>query len=148
MPDQPRHQIVAPRTGDRIFARGVNLGDAHHIGLVEAGAEILEQARQPRIAMRLMHGDHAAVAGLTRGFQHGRDLDRMVAVIIDDGDAAHLAHLGKAAVHALEPGKCCANFIALHAQMAGNRHCGQSIGDIVIARHRQGAALDHLPLSL
>ena len=146
--DQPRHQIIAPGTGDRIFARGINLGDADHIGLVETGAEILEQAGQARIAMGLMHRDHAAFAGLTRGFQHGGDLDRVMAVIVDDGDAAHLAHLGEAAVDALETRQCTANFIGLHAQMAGHGNGRQSVGDIVITRHGQGATFDHLPLGL
>ena len=30
---------------DRVLAGGVDLGDAHHVGVVEAGAEILEERR-------------------------------------------------------------------------------------------------------
>jgi hypothetical protein len=49
MGDQPGHQIVAAGALDRVFARGENLGDGHHIGLVETGAEILEQRGCSRV---------------------------------------------------------------------------------------------------
>ena len=42
---------------------------------------------------------------LPRGLQHGGDFDRVVAVVVDDGDAVHLGHLGEAAVDAGEPGQ-------------------------------------------
>ena len=40
--DQPGDQVVAVGARDRLLARGVDLGDADDVGLVEAGAEILE----------------------------------------------------------------------------------------------------------
>jgi hypothetical protein len=42
--DEAGDQVVARRTRDGVFAGGVDLGDAHHVGVVEAGAEIVEQA--------------------------------------------------------------------------------------------------------
>ena len=60
MGDQPGDQVVARRTGDRILARGVDLGDGDDVGFVEAGAEILEKVRKPRIAMGLVDGDRFA----------------------------------------------------------------------------------------
>jgi hypothetical protein len=41
----------------------------------------------------------------------------VVAVIVDDGDAAHLAHLGEAAVDAAEARQRLADLVALHAEM-------------------------------
>jgi hypothetical protein len=88
MRDQPATRSSRDCAGDRILARRIDIGDGDHVGLVEAGAEILEQVRQARIAVRLVNGDHPALGGLTRGLQHGGDLYRVVAVIVDDGDAA------------------------------------------------------------
>ena len=50
--------------------------------------------------MRLVRGDHLALGGSARRPQHRRDLDRMVAVVVDDHDAVPLAGLGEAAAHA------------------------------------------------
>ncbi len=127
VPDQPCHQIFARGAGDRIFARAVDLGDADDIGLIETGAEIIKQRMQPRIAMRLMHRDHAAFAGLTRGAQHGGDFHRVMAVIVDDGDAVHLAHFGEPAIDAAKAGKCAANFIRTNAKMARHSHGCQCV---------------------
>jgi hypothetical protein len=43
MGDQPRDQVVAAGALDRVLAGGEDLGDADHVGVVETGAEILEQ---------------------------------------------------------------------------------------------------------
>ena len=45
-------------TGDRLFACRIDRRDDHRIGIVEACAELIEQRRQARIAVRLHHGDH------------------------------------------------------------------------------------------
>ena len=41
--------------------------------------------------MRLHHGDHLALGHLARGLEHRRDLDRMVAVVVDDDGAVPFA---------------------------------------------------------
>ncbi len=76
---QALHQRVAVGARDGRFAGRIDVGDDHHVGIVEAGAELLEQGGQPRIAMRLHHGDDLSFGRFTRGAQHGGDLDRMVA---------------------------------------------------------------------
>jgi hypothetical protein len=72
----------------------------------------------------------------------------MVAVVVDDGDAVHLADLGEAPVHPLEAGQRGADLVAFHAQMARHRDGGQRVRDVVVARHRQAAALDPAVLGL
>ena len=47
---------------DRRLAGRVDIGDQHDIGVVEAGAEAIEQMRQPGIAVRLHDGDYPAGA--------------------------------------------------------------------------------------
>ena len=58
--DQPGDDRIAAHTFDRIFASGVDIGDEDDVGVVEAGAKIIEQMRDPGIAMRLHDRDHLA----------------------------------------------------------------------------------------
>ena len=103
--EQPVDQRVAVDALDRRLAGGIDIGDDHHVGVVEAGAEFLEQMGQARVAVRLHDGDDLARGGGARGAQHGGDLDRMMAVIVDDGDAVDLAGLGEAPLDAAEAGQ-------------------------------------------
>ncbi len=57
--DQTFDQIVAAGTLNRVFARSKDLGNGDHIGVVEAGAEIVEQVGEARITVRLVDGDDA-----------------------------------------------------------------------------------------
>ena len=52
--------------------------------------------------MRLHHRDHLALGRLARGLEHGGDLDRMVAVIVDDRGAVPFAGAGEAPLDAAE----------------------------------------------
>ncbi len=45
---------------DRRLAGRVHVGDQHHVGIVAAGAEPVEQIGEPRVAVRLHNRDHAA----------------------------------------------------------------------------------------
>src|SRR5207302_5597444 len=65
---------VDPR--DRRLARRVDIGDQHDIGVVEAGAEAVEQIGEPGIAVRLHYRDDPAADNRPRRLQHRRDLDR------------------------------------------------------------------------
>ncbi len=40
----------------------IDVGDDHDVGVVEAGAELLEQVLQPRVAVRLHDRDHPPLA--------------------------------------------------------------------------------------
>ncbi len=102
---QALHQRVAVDARHRRLAGGIDVGDDHRAGVVHAGAELGEQRLQPRVAVRLHHRDHVARAGLPRRLQHGGDLHRMMAVIVDHGDAAGLAGLGEAPLDAAEAGE-------------------------------------------
>ncbi len=89
---------------DRRFARGIDRGHEHAIGVVERGLELFHQAAEARIAVRLDDGDDAALRALAGGGEHGADFDRVVAVIVDDRDVAvlhrHLADVREAALDA------------------------------------------------
>ena len=87
---------------DRRLAGGIHVGDDHGVGVVEAEREGIEQRLQPRIAVRLHDGDHLSPGRLARGAQHGRDLDGMMAVVVENLHAVPFAGAGKTALHAAE----------------------------------------------
>ncbi len=79
---------------DRRLARGVDIGDDHRVGIVEAGAEPIKQIGEPGVAVRLHDGDDLAGGDRPRRLQNRGDLDRVVAVFVDDGDSVPFAGLG------------------------------------------------------
>ena len=120
--DQARHQIIARCAFNRVFTRRKHLRYGHHVGLVETATELFEQIVQPAIAVRLVHGDHPPVTGLPCRFQYCGDLNRMVAIIINNGDTIDLVNYGKATVDAFECGQRITNLIKIHAQMTCHRY--------------------------
>ena len=134
---QPLHQRVAIGAFDRRFAGRIDVRDDHRVGVVEAGAELLEQRRKPRIAMRLHHGDHLALGRFARGLEHGGDLHRMVAVVVDDGDAVPGAGAGEAPPHAAETCERAADRVIGDAELMRDGDGRRGIERIVPARHRQ-----------
>jgi hypothetical protein len=96
---------------------------------------------ETREAVRLMHGDDAALAGFARSLQHGLDLDRMVSVIVEDADAVPFAGQVK---RRLTPAKEASPLVISSGRNAealgdGNRRGG--VRDIVAAGHRQAQIL-------
>src|SRR5882724_5042106 len=61
---QAKHEMVAVDALDWRFARRIDLGDDDSVGIVEAGAEFLEQRLQAGEAMRLHHRDDLSIGGL------------------------------------------------------------------------------------
>ena len=89
---------------DRRLAGGIDVGDDHRVGVVEAERESVEQRLQAGVAMRLHDRDHLALGRGARGAQHRGDLDGMVAVIVEDRDAVPFAGAGEAPLDAAERG--------------------------------------------
>ena len=90
-----------------------------------------------RVAVRLHHGHHIARAGLPRRLQHRGDFHRMVAVIVDHGDAAGLAGLGEAPLDAAEGGERAAQRRVVDLHLGGDGDGGQRVLHVVAAQHRQ-----------
>ncbi len=139
---QPLHQPVAVGAGDRRLARGIDMRDDHGVGVVEAGRELLEQRGEPRVAMRLHHGDDLAGRGLARRAQHRLDLDGMVAVVVDDRDAVPFAGAGETPAHAAEILQRLADHRVGDAELMRDRDRRGGIERIVAPRHRQRQLLD------
>jgi hypothetical protein len=86
--------------------------------------------------VRLHHGDDLALARLARGSEHGRDLDRVMTVIIDDGNAVPCAGAGETPPHAAETGERQADDVVADAQLVRNCNRGRGVERVVPARHR------------
>ncbi len=134
---QAGDQAVAVGARDRLLARRVDGRHDDGVGVVEAGAEGLEQGVQPGVAMRLHHRDHLALGRLAGGLEHRRDLDRVVAVVVDHRDAVPLAGLGEAPLDAAETGERLADQIVGNAELARHRDRGGRVQRVVSPRHRQ-----------
>ena len=104
-PFQAERMAVSPRLqgGDeRIaigacdgrFARRINIGDDHRIGIVERARKTIEERMETRIAMRLHDGDDSGLGGRARGTQNSGDFDRMVAIIVENGCAVPIRRCG------------------------------------------------------
>src|SRR3546814_4217379 len=71
---------------DRLLARRVDGRDIDDVGVVEGALEVVHQVAKAGVAVGLDDGDHATLGAFPGGGEDGFDLDRMMAVIVDDGD--------------------------------------------------------------
>ena len=75
---------VDGHAGNRVLAGRIDVGEHDFIGERQRRAEVVQQLRGARVAMRLEHAQDPAGAGGARRAQHRRDLGRMMAVVVDD----------------------------------------------------------------
>ena len=76
--------------GKRRFARRINVGHHHAVGVVESAPELAPQRFGPRIAMRLEHRQHALASGGSRGRERRANLGGMMRVIVHQQKALAL----------------------------------------------------------
>ena len=136
MGNQPGNQIVTARAFNRSLTSSIDISDANDIRLIETSAELGKMVVQPRVAVRLMHRDDTPVAGLPRCLEHSGNLGGVMAVVVNNRNAIHHADTCKAAIYPAKGSQSGANFIKLHTQMPRNSDSAQSIGNVVIPRHR------------
>jgi hypothetical protein len=144
--------MAAVHALDGLLASGIDRGGIDDIGIVEGGGEIIQMIAQAGEAVRLDHGDHAVLHAFARGGQHGADFDRVMAVIVDDGGAINLAHLGEAALdpaNLAKPVRISSSATpistATATRPARSGHCGGPASAVRYPRsggtsHRAGAA--------
>src|SRR5690606_10126943 len=116
--------------------------DDHGVGVGEAAAELVEEFVEARVAVRLHHGDHAALGHRAGGAQDRGDLDGVVAIVVDDPHAVRHADGGEATLHAAEPGQALADRPVGDAELAGYADGGDGVEHVVVAGHRQLQALE------
>ena len=115
----------------------MNIGDDDRIGVVETGAELVEQARQTGVAVRLDDGDDVSLEHFPRRLKDRGDLDGMVGVVVDDRDAACFPGTGKTPPHPGKAGQGVPHLVVVNAEFPGHRDGGERVGDVVAAPHRQ-----------
>ena len=139
----PGDEAVAIDAGDRRLAGRIDAGDDHAVGIVEAGAELARTA---------IAGGYSGAAAPPRSpcppstsraaLQHGGDLDRMMAVIVDDRHAVPFAGAGEAAP---TPPKLASAVRIRASAMPRSRATAIAAGrveHVVAARHRQHEIVD------
>ena len=92
--------------------------------------------------MRLHDRDHLAARGRARRLEHGGDLDRMMAVIVEDGDAVPFARAGEAPLDAAEGADRLADDVDRGAELMGDRDRRGGVERVVAAGHRQREIVD------
>ena len=88
-------KLFAGDAFDRRFARRINFGDHQNIRLIERAAEIVPKRLRARVAVRLKKNQQPLVAAAARRFERGADFGRMMAVIVDQRDAANIPLISK-----------------------------------------------------
>ena len=86
---QRARQRAAVGGDDRRLAGGIDLGQQHRVGAADHLDEVLEAVARARVAVRLER-EHEAPAreGAARGRERRRHLDRVMAVVVDQREAA------------------------------------------------------------
>ena len=135
-------QRIAIYSLDWAFTSFVNIGHINKVGVIETLAKAFEQIFEARISVRLHHGVNAScqittLGNLTRGLEHSGNLDRVMAIIINNINAIPIADMGKAALHPFKVFQALSDIILRQAQLARDCNCREHVLRIMLACHRQ-----------
>jgi hypothetical protein len=128
------HQRRRVDACDRGLTRAVDVGQQELVRAGQRGRELVQEIARARVAVGLERDDQPAAVE-ARGGDRGRQLGRMVAVVVDDQHLGHLAADREAPVDALEAGQRLAGGGERHAQEVGHAERGQRVARVVNARH-------------
>ena len=98
-------QRIDGHAGNRVLAGRIDVGENDFIGERQRRAEVAQQMRGARVAMRLEHAQDPAGAGRSRSAQHRGDFGRMMAVVVHDHSTVRLALALETALGAAELGQ-------------------------------------------
>src|SRR6185312_12891567 len=108
LPD-PLRQNFRRNAFDGWFGRGINIKYEHRIGQMKTLREFIHQGLRARVTVRLKNHQSPIELAQPSGLKCGADFRRMVAVVVDDGDAGFLTSDLKTPVHAREAFQSTAN---------------------------------------
>ena len=109
-----------------------------HVRFVERARELAHEIARARVTVRLERDDDAAILEPgARAGERGADLGGVVAVVVDDHDAARLAAYGEAPADAAEAGERALIDVEVDAEEIGDGEHGEGVEDVVPPRHRQ-----------
>ena len=98
---------------------------------MKQATELLKKVAQPRVSVRLDHGDDPAFGDRPRRGQHARNLGRVVTVIVDHPHPADDAGGGEAPPNATKRRQPRSYLVDRDAEFAADREGGQGVEDIV-----------------
>ncbi len=124
-------------TGDGGIAFAEDRGHDRPVGDPESGAELTVEVSRPLVHVRLVDGDQVPRGPLARGPQCGRNLGRVVAVVVVDRDATPRADELEAPVDAGERRKHALGVVAPDSGELERCERRGSIPPVVLARHGQ-----------
>ena len=132
--DVGRHRLAA-RPGDRRLAGREHLEHDHLVGQPEGGAELLDEHGRPVVVVRLEGDDQPAVPDDVAGRAQRRlDLGRVVGIVVEDADLAHLALEVESAPRAAERLQARAQVRGRVVQPEAGHEGGQRVERVVLAR--------------
>ena len=117
--------------GDGLLAGGVDGEDADGVGVSECAGELVHKVEGTGVAVGLEDDVNLAVAALAGGGKGGANLGGVMAVVVDDGDAAGGAAKLKAPVDAAEVTEALGNFVGGNFKLAGDGDGGGGVEHIV-----------------
>src|SRR5260370_15171499 len=127
-------QRFAGHAWDGRFAGRIDIDQRENIGLIERAAEFVPKVLGAGIAMRLKEDEQAIELAAAGRFERGQSLDRMMTVIIDNGDVIDHALDVQAAAHADTFAEAFADQIGRNIQVQRDRGCRRRVADIMHAR--------------
>ena len=129
-------------TLDRGLTGRVDRRYKYNIGVIKCLLKIIHMVAQSGKTVRLRNRDHPALGALTRCRQNSTNLNGVMPVIIDNGDAFNLANIGKASFYPAEFVKTVLDFNVRHPHLKPDRDGGQGILNVMAPWHRQFDTLD------
>src|SRR5439155_14261939 len=120
---------------DRLLTGTIDLGHGDDVCRGEHGSELTGEMARAREEMRLEEDeDAAALPTLADGRDRGLDLGRMVRIVVEQGDTAHLAALFQTASRTGERGDVRGCVIRRDADELERGERGRGVAPVVLAR--------------
>src|SRR5579859_5372076 len=128
-----------------LLSGGVDVEQQHAVRPGERARELVEEGRQPRVAVRLEDDEQPAVPQLPRRLDGGAHLGRVVAVVVVDGGALEEAEQLEPAVRAGEMLERGGDLFEVDADLERHRGSAGRVLDVVPAALAQVDAADRAP---
>src|SRR5277367_2499908 len=134
-----RGQRLTGDAGDWRFARGIDVEQHEHVGLIEGAAELVPEMLRARKAVRLKENEQAVELAATRRFERGANFGGVMAVVVDHGDVVHDTLQVEPASHAGKFRESFAYQVSRNVEIKRDRSGRSGVSHVVHSR-RMGQA--------
>ena len=132
-----RDSLSQPFAGDAfdwLLASGINVEDDERVGVAKCRREFMHEVAGTGVAVGLEDDVNLAISALASGGKRGADFGRVMAVVVDDGDASCLPAELKAAIHAAKSFERFANAGDGNVESDANGDGSGRVQDVVQTR--------------